>query len=97
MKFLVGIAVGAIGVWAYQNGKLQGLMGGSPESMQQMWQPAVDRVNQVAQSDTVRQAVSTVKDTVQDKVQQTRGSDIAMPTASEVSGRPSDPLPTPGA
>ena len=64
MKFLLGLAVGGIGVWAYQSGKLQGLMGAAPEPMQQMWQS---------------------------------GPEIAKPSAAEVSGRQSEPLPTSGA
>ena len=35
MKFLIGVAAGALGMWAYQGGKLQGLMGNAPEPMQQ--------------------------------------------------------------
>jgi hypothetical protein len=44
-------------------------------------------------SDTVRQVGSTV----QDKIAQARAPEIATPTAAEVSGRPSEPFPTPGA
>ncbi len=93
MNFVFGIAVGAIGMWAYQNGKLQGLMGGAPESVRQAWQPAAERVSQMANSDRVQQAVSTV----QGAMPQQQGSEIARPSASEISGRPSDPLPSTGA
>jgi hypothetical protein len=64
MKFFFGLAVGAIGLWAYQSGKLRSLMGSAPEPVQQLWQPATE---------------------------------IAKPSASEISGRPSEPLPTSGA
>ena len=94
MKFVFGVALGAVGFWAYRSGKLQGLMGGAPE---QVWQPAVERFGQVANSDQVRQVASKVQDKVQETTQQARTPEIATPTASEVSGRPSDPLPTPGA
>jgi len=30
MQFLLGVAVGAVGMWAYSNGKLQGVMGQPP-------------------------------------------------------------------
>jgi hypothetical protein len=67
MKFLIGIAFGAVGMWAYQAGKVQGVTG----------------------NDQVRQIVSTV----QDKVQRTKEPQIATPSAAEVAGRPSEPLP----
>jgi len=35
MKFLIGVAAGALAMWAYQGGKLQSLMGNAPEPMQQ--------------------------------------------------------------
>jgi len=91
MKFVFGIAIGAVGMWAYKSGKFQSLMGSAPDSMQQAWQPAAERVSQVANSDKVRQAVSTVQDSMKPT------PDIAMPSAAEVAGRPSEPLPTPGA
>jgi hypothetical protein len=92
MNFFLGIAVGAIGMWAYQNGKLQGLMGGAPEPMRQAWQPAAERLSQVANSDQVRQASSTVRDAVQHGA-----PEIVRPSAAEVAGRPSEPLPSTGA
>ena len=92
MKFVFGVAIGAFGMWAYQNGKLQSWMGSAPESVQQAWQPAAERLGQVANSDQVRNAASAVQDAVQQ-----RSSDIARPSAAEVSGRPSEPLPTQGA
>jgi hypothetical protein len=93
MRFVFGIAVGAIGMWAYKNGKFDSMMGNAPDRMQQAWQPAADRVTQVAHSDQVQQ----VKSAVQDRMQQARGTDIVTPSATEVSGRPSEPLPTSGA
>jgi len=92
MKFIIGIAIGAVGMWAYRNGKLQGLFGNAPESMQQAWQPAAERITQVAKSDQVQQAVSAVHETVAQPA-----PEIAKPTAAEVAGRPSEPLPTSGA
>jgi hypothetical protein len=35
MKFIIGVAAGALAMWAYQAGKLQGIMGNAPEPMQQ--------------------------------------------------------------
>ena len=94
MKFFFGIAMGALGMWAYRSGKLQELMGNAPEQVQQTWQPAVERFNQVANTDQVRQVASTVQSTVQDKMQQVHAPEIARPSAAEVAGRPSEPLPT---
>ena len=91
MKFVFGIAIGAVGMWAYSSGKFQSLMGGAPDSVQQAWQPAAERINQVANSDQVRQAVSTVQDSMR------KSPEIVTPSAAEVAGRPSEPLPTPGA
>lgn len=93
MKFIFGVAVGAIGMWAYQSGKFESLMGVAPEQARQAWQPAAERVSGIVNSEQVRQVASTV----QDKVGQMRPSEIVTPSAAEVSGRPSDPLPTPGA
>jgi hypothetical protein len=73
MKFFFGIAVGALGMWAYQNGKFNSLMGSAPEPVRQFGA------------------------TVQDRIQHTQPGEIVTPSAAEVSGRPSDPLPTPGA
>ena len=70
MKFVLGIAIGAIGAWAYQNGKLNSLMGMTPEPLRNTWQGKVD---------------------------QARAPEIVTPTPAEVAGRPSEPLPTPGA
>ena len=106
MKFFFGVAIGALGMWAYQSGKLDGLMRIAPERAQQVWQPTAERVGQVMDSvpvrqvmnsDQVRQVASSVQRKVQDTVQQTRGAEIVTPSAAEVSGRPSEPLPTPGA
>jgi len=57
--------------------------------MQQAFSSAGERLNQVAKSDQLRQVASTV----QDKVQQVNAPQIARPTAAEVAGRPSEPLP----
>jgi hypothetical protein len=91
MKFLLGVAFGVVGMWAYQTGKLQNMLGGAPEPVQQAFNTASDRVSQLASSDQVRQATSKV----QDKVQQatSSASQIVTPSATEVSGRPSEPLP----
>jgi len=93
MKFFMGVAFGALGMWAYHNGKFNDVMGIAPEPVRQAWQPAVERVGQMANSDQVRQVASTV----QDKVSQMRTPEIVTPSAAEVSGRPSEPLPTSGA
>ncbi|HEY1293074.1 MAG TPA: hypothetical protein VGJ60_08350 [Chloroflexota bacterium] len=85
MKFLLGLAVGAVGMWAYSTGKLQGVMGQAPEPMQDAFNRASQQVSQVADSEQVRGFVSKAQDKAQE---------IATPTASEVSGRPSSPLPT---
>jgi hypothetical protein len=92
MKFFFGVAVGAAGMWAYQSGKLGSLMGIAPEPVQQAWQPAADRLNQVVNSEPVRRVASTM----QDKVEQARTPEIVTPTPAEISGRPSEPLPTSG-
>ncbi len=76
MKFVFGVLIGAIGVWAYQNGKLQGLMGGHG-------------LDQVVNNDQIRQVTSTVTE----RVKQAAGSQISMPSATEVATRPSEPLP----
>jgi hypothetical protein len=101
MKFVFGVAIGVVGMWAYQSGKLQGLMGGAPEPVQQAWQPAAERIGQVANSPQVQQAVSTVQDSARsarDSMHAAHDSvkpepEIAKPSAAEVAGRPSDPLP----
>ena len=85
MKFFFGIAVGAVGMWAYSSGKLQGLMGRAPEPMQDAFGKAGQQLNQMADNDQVRGFVSKAQDTAHE---------ITRPTASEVSGRPSEPLPT---
>jgi hypothetical protein len=93
MKFFFGIAVGALGMWAYQNGKLDTLMGSAPEPVRQAWQPAAERLGQMANSEQVQQVGAAV----QDKMQQARPSEIVTPSPAEISGRPSEPLPTSGA
>ena len=48
MKFFFGLAVGAVGMWAYQNGKLDSLMGHAPEPVRQAYysnlEPGAGRV-----------------------------------------------------
>jgi len=73
MKFVLGIIVGAVGVWAYQGGKLQSLMGGAPEPVQHAWTTGTERISQMADAD--------------------KPSPIVTPSATEISGRPSEPLP----
>lgn len=89
MKFLLGVAIGALGVWAYKGGRLQSLMGGAPAEVQQVFTTASERVQQTANSDPVRQAASFV----QDKMQSSDAPQIARPSATEVASRPSEPLP----
>ena len=89
MKFLLGVGFGVLGMWAYQGGKLQSLIDGAPAPMRQAFSSAGEPINQVANSDQLRQVVSTV----QDKAQQVNAPQIARPTAAEVAGRPSEPLP----
>jgi hypothetical protein len=91
MKFFLGVAIGAVGMWAYTNGKLQGWMGAAPESIQQASQQATQRIGQLTNTDPVRQTAATVQDRVHG------APEIAMPSAAEVSGRPSEPLPSTGA
>jgi urease beta subunit len=89
MIFLFGVAIGAVGMWAYKGGKLQSLLGGAPEPMQQAFQTAGERINQVATNPQLREVASTV----QDRVQQATGPRIEVPSATEVATRPSEPLP----
>jgi len=85
MKFFFGLAVGAVGMWAYRSGKLQGFMGRAPEPVQDAFSRASDQVAQVTNNEQVRGFVSKAQDKAQE---------IATPTASEISGRPAEPLPT---
>jgi hypothetical protein len=85
MKFFVGLAVGALGMWAYRSGKLQGLMNRAPAPVQDAFSKAGEQVSHVANSDHVRGFVSKAEDSA---------AGIAMPTPSEIGGRPSEPLPT---
>lgn len=75
MKFLFGIAAGALGMWAYQSGKFEAFTGGGGGRV----------------TESLRNAAETVQGSVRPS------GDIATPSASEVSGRPSEPLPTTGA
>jgi hypothetical protein len=84
MKFFVGLAVGALGMWAYRGGKLQGLIGQAPAPMQDAFSTPSQRVSQVANTDQLREFASNV---------QGRASEVAIPSATEVSSRPSEPLP----
>ena len=85
MKFFLGLAVGAVGMWAYSSGKLQGLMGRAPEPVQDAFSRASEQVNQVAANDQVRGFVAKAQDKAQE---------IATTTASEISRRPAEPSPT---
>jgi uncharacterized membrane protein len=89
MKFLIGAAIGALGMWAYRGGKVQSLVNSAPEPMQQAYNTTAERINQVVNNEQVRQIASTV----QDKVQRVDAPQIARPRAAEVAGRPSEPLP----
>jgi hypothetical protein len=80
-------------MWAYRNGKLEGIMGMAPEPMRQAWQPAVDRMGDMMNSGQVGQVAAKVQDTVQ----QAQAPEIVTPSPSEVAGRPSEPLPSSGA
>jgi hypothetical protein len=46
MKFLLGLGFGAFGYWAYRSGKLQSIVNGAPEPVQQMF-------NSVQQAPTI--------------------------------------------
>jgi uncharacterized membrane protein len=89
MKFLIGVAFGAFGMWAYQSGKIENLTGGAREPVQQAVNTAAERINEVVSNDQVRQIASTM----QDVVQRADAPEIAMPSAAEVAGRPPEPLP----
>ena len=89
MNFLFGIGFGVLGMWAYYGGKLDSLLNLAPAPIQQALHRSSERINEVTETDQFRQAVSTV----QDKVQQAAAPQIAIPTAAEVAGRPSEPLP----
>ena len=89
MKFLFGVACGVLGMWAYQGGKLQSLIGGAPEPVQQVFTSATQRVQQAVNSDQARDVASNMQDTLQ----RVMTPSIATPSAAEVSGRPSAPLP----
>ena len=77
MKFLFGVAIGAVGMWAYSSGKLQGLMGQASEPVNQAFTVASERASQVANNPQVRDVVSKAQDKI---------SDLATPSASEGSG-----------
>ena len=49
MKFLFGVAIGVVGMWAYSNGKLQALMGQAPEPLTEAFGKATERASQVAE------------------------------------------------
>jgi hypothetical protein len=89
MRFFIGVAFGALAMWAYRSGKVQSLASSAPEPVQQAYNRTAERINQVATNDQVRQIASTV----QDKVQRANAPQIVMPSAAEVAGRPSEPLP----
>jgi hypothetical protein len=87
MKFFVGLAVGALGMWAYRGGKLQGLIGQAPAPVQDAFSAASQRVSQVANNDQLREFASNMQGKGMDD------SEVAIPSAPEVSSRPSEPLP----
>jgi hypothetical protein len=89
VRFLFGVAFGALGMWAYQSGRLSSLTSNAPDSMQQVFNRTSDAIQQRGIQDQVRQVASAV----QDKVQQANTPGIAVPSAAEVAGRPSEPLP----
>jgi hypothetical protein len=89
MKFLLGVAIGAVGAWAYMGGKLQGIIGAAPAPVQEAVNTGSERLNQAMNSDAVRQVTATV----QDKVNQVQPSPIVTPSAAEVATRPTEPLP----
>jgi hypothetical protein len=89
MKFLIGVGFGALAMWAYRSGKVQSLSSSAPETMQQAYNTTAERINQVVTNDQVRQISSTV----QDKMQRANAPQILRPSAAEVVGRPSEPLP----
>jgi hypothetical protein len=77
MKFFLGMAAGALGMWAYQTGKFEGLM------------------NSAGDGGTMAERMRHAAETVQGSARQ--AVEIARPSATEVSTRPSEPLPTTGA
>lgn len=89
MKFLFGVLVGAVGLWAYRSGKLETLTGRSPASVQEAFSVASDRVKQVAEDPRVGNAVAKV----QDAVSTASSSTIGRPSQSEVAGPTDQPLP----
>ena len=54
MKFLFGVAIGAVGMWAYSSGKLQGLMGQASGPVNQAFTVAGERASEVANNPQVR-------------------------------------------
>jgi hypothetical protein len=82
MKFLFGVAIGVVGMWAYSNGKLQALMGQAPEPLTEAFGKATERASQVANNPQVRDFVSKAQDKV---------SDLATPSESGGSGGISAP------
>lgn len=90
MKFIIGVAIGAAGMWAYRAGKLREWIGIAPEPVQQTINRAAQRVGDMAPSERVREFASNV----QDQVQGTSPSSIATPSPAEVAGRPEEPLPS---
>jgi hypothetical protein len=53
MKFVFGVALGALGMWAYRSGKFESLMGAAPEPVRQAWQPVQDKIEQRRGSEIV--------------------------------------------
>ena len=84
MKFLIGVVLGTLGMWAYRGGKVQSLVSSPPEPMQQAYNTIAERITHVVNNDQIRQKAASV----QDKVQQAHAPEIVRPTAAEVVGRP---------
>ena len=94
MKFVFGAICGVVGMWAYQNGKIQDMMSGAPQPVQQAWNTGTQQVGRVANNERVQQMTSSLQDRIgQAGGGATETSEIAMPSASEVAGRPAEPLP----
>ena len=83
MKFLFGVAIGVVGMWAYSNGKLQALMGQAPEPVTEAFGKATERASQVANNPQVRDFVSKAQDKVSDLAIPSESGGISAPEATE--------------
>jgi len=81
MKFFIGIAIGVVGMWAYSNGKLQGLIGQAPQPVNQTFSAARERVSQVANNEQVQGFVATAQDRLGDAATRERAPKASEPTA----------------